>query len=96
MERIRRVLCWLRCDVGLRATLRAIRGLPTERDLPESDFPPTLENAVQYAAWWTLMALELARDEPDAHPGIIGHLKAARAQHDATERLLVASDTSDT
>lgn len=59
-------------------------------------FPPTLDQAVGYAAWWTRMALDIAADEPAAHPGVIGHLKAARAQHDATERLLVASDTSDT
>jgi len=50
-----------------------------------------LRQAVEYAAWWTRKALDLAAGEPDAHPGLVGHLTAADVQHRAAERLIPAN-----
>ena len=47
-----------------------------------------LRQAVEYAAWWTRKALDLAAGERDAHPGLEGHLTAADVQHRAAERLI--------
>lgn len=54
-----------------------------------------LRHAVEYAAWWTRKALDLARSEPHVHPGtnvgLVSHLTAADVQHRATERLIEAA-----
>jgi len=47
-----------------------------------------LRQAVEYAAWWTRKALDLAAGERDAHPGLEGHLTAADVQHRAAEHLI--------
>lgn len=47
----------------------------------------TFREAVAQASWWTRYALDRAPNEPDAHPGVIAHLKAAAAQHAAVEQL---------
>lgn len=50
----------------------------------------TFREAVDLARWYTAYALDLA---PDAHPhpGVIGHLTAAQAQHWAVEQLMKTS-----
>lgn len=48
----------------------------------------TFREAVELAAWYTRYAIDRAPGEPDLHPGVVSHLTAARAQHDAAEQLL--------
>jgi hypothetical protein len=50
----------------------------------------TLE-AIEHADWFARYALDRLPDDPDAHPGIQGHLTAARVQLDAALKLAAPS-----
>ena len=52
----------------------------------------TLQQAAEYAAWWTRYSLDLAAGAPDLHPGVRSHLTAAQSQHWAVDKLLKTSE----
>jgi len=53
----------------------------------------TFRDHADLARWHTLAALDLVPDEPELHPGVGAHLRAASVQHTATERLLASHDS---
>lgn len=53
----------------------------------------TFTEALELASWWTRYALDRAPDEPNAHPGIVGHLTAGRTQLHAAATLQATKDS---
>jgi hypothetical protein len=64
----------------------------TPRDIQRAAVGGLLE-AIEYAGWFALYALDRLPDRPDAHPGIHGHLNAARVQLEAA--LSLAADSQE-
>jgi hypothetical protein len=51
----------------------------------------TTVEAIQQADWFARYALDRLPADPDAHPGIQGHLTAARVQLEAALKLTASS-----
>jgi hypothetical protein len=47
----------------------------------------TAVEAIEHADWFARYALDRIPEDPDAHPGIQGHLTAARVQLEAALKL---------
>ena len=51
----------------------------------------TTVEVIEYADWFARYALDRLPDDPDAHPGIQGHLTAARVQLRAAHKHAASS-----
>jgi hypothetical protein len=51
----------------------------------------TTVDAIEFADWFARYALDRLPEDPDMHPGIHGHLTAARVQLRAALRLAATS-----